>query len=79
MSEQTAGGQELEQLPRLLEDIVADLESALNNARNAPAKKLLRTRIARVRRALDEMAGTAAEPANDGRLVSECSEPRIKI
>jgi hypothetical protein len=60
MSEQTAGGDTGQNLPDLLNEILADLQSALSNARNMPAKKLLQQRIDRLRRAID--ATTAAEP-----------------
>ena len=56
MSRQTADA--TQDLPRLLRDILADLESALNNARNKPAKRLLQERIDRLRSAIDALAAT---------------------
>jgi hypothetical protein len=58
MSKQAADGGASQDLPRLLKDILADLESALSNARNPPAKKLLQARIDRVRRAIDAIAAS---------------------
>ena len=45
-------------LPRLLMDILVDLESALNSARNKPAKRLLQERIDRLRSAIDVIAAS---------------------
>jgi tRNA A37 N6-isopentenylltransferase MiaA len=56
MSEQAPGCEAKQELSRLLNDILADLESALSNARNKPAKKLLQERIDRLRRAIEVMA-----------------------
>ena len=56
MNNQPAGCEAKEELSRLLDDILADLESALSNARNKPAKKLLQERIDRLRRAMEVMA-----------------------
>jgi hypothetical protein len=53
-----ADGEALQDLPRLLREILADLESALNNARNKPAKRLLVERIDRVRSAIDVLAAS---------------------
>jgi hypothetical protein len=57
MNEQ-ADGEATQDLPRLLRAILADLESALNSARNKPAKKLLQERIDRLRSAIDVIAGS---------------------
>ena len=57
MSKQ-ADGEAKQDLPRLLRAILADLESALNNARNKPAKKLLQERIDRLRSAIDVLAAS---------------------
>jgi len=56
MSKQAPGCEAKQELSRLLDDILADLESTLSNARNKPAKKLLQERIDRLRRAIELMA-----------------------
>jgi hypothetical protein len=61
MNKQADGAAE-QDLPRLLKDILADLESALNSARNKPAKRLLQERIDRLRSAIDVIA-TSEQPS----------------
>jgi polyhydroxyalkanoate synthesis regulator phasin len=56
MTKQAAGETMMQELPDLLREILDDLEGALNIARNPPAKKLLRARIERLRRAIEAMA-----------------------
>jgi hypothetical protein len=51
-----ADGEAMQDLARLLKDILADLESALKGARNKPAKRLLQERIDRLRSAIDMIA-----------------------
>jgi hypothetical protein len=71
MSKQAANEEAKHDLPRLLEDILADLESALNSARNKPAKKLLQERIGRLRSAIDVIAASE-QPA---RSTADTEEP----
>ena len=70
MSKQ-ADGEAMQDLPRLLSDILADLESALNNARNKPAKKLLQERIDRLRSAIDVIAASE----QSARSTADTEEP----
>ena len=57
MDKQADGGAKSD-LACLLKDILADLESALNSARNKPAKRLLQERIDRLRSAIDMIAAS---------------------
>jgi len=63
MNEQADGGAKPD-LACLLNDILADLESALNSARNKPAKRLLQERIDRLRSAID-MIKASEQPSRD--------------
>jgi hypothetical protein len=56
MTKRTTGETAMQDLPELLREILGDLEGALNIARNPPAKKLLRARIERLRRAIEAIA-----------------------
>ena len=75
MSRQAAGGEAMQDLPSLLRDILADLESALNSARNQPARRLLQERIDRLRSAIDAISAaeppprSAPDPRDVGRLL----------
>jgi hypothetical protein len=66
-----ADGVAKQDLPRLLRAILADLESALNSARNKPAKNLLQERIDRLRSAIDVLA--ASEQSS--RSTADTEEP----
>jgi len=76
MREQVAGGETKQDLPDLLNEILADLQSALSNARNMPAKKLLRERIDRVRRAI-EAATPASSSPQSGRTLDANRKSRL--
>jgi hypothetical protein len=73
MNKQADGGAKPD-LACLLKDILADLESALNSARNKPAKRLLQERIDRLRSAIDVIA--AAEQPSRSASDSKDAERR---
>jgi hypothetical protein len=58
MNKQAPDRETTQDLACLLQDILADLESALTTARNKPAKRLLQERIDRLSRAIDALAAT---------------------
>lgn len=66
-----ADGEAKQDLPRLLRAILADLESAMNSARNKPAKKLLQERIDRLRGAIDVLAASE----RSSRSTADTEEP----
>jgi hypothetical protein len=74
MTKQTTGETAMQDLPGLLQEILDDLEGALNTARNPPAKKLLRARIERLRRAIEatavpEAVSRITDSRREGRLL----------